>query len=96
MMKTWKNYANITFAKMQAAKENGDNYVFSDSQQIESEDEDSYFDHDDESPGPERYFDAQNSANNDLIEEEDQEFFSQNEKIKSGLIMDEEKIAYEN
>ncbi len=104
MMKTWKNYAKLTFAKMQAAEENGVDYVFSDSeeedsQEVESEyEEDSYYEQEDESPESHEdgYFESRSPAN-ELIEEEEEEEepldITQKEstKIKSGLVNDEDR-----
>jgi len=96
---------------MQAAEENGVDYVYSesedeeeDSQQIESEYEDSYYDHDDENPGSQEggYFDAHSPDHNDLIEEEEEEdqeeLLSQKEsnKVRSGLVMDEDREMLSN
>jgi len=72
-MKAWIKYTTLTYAKMQAAEENGVEYIYSDSDEEEAERSESEFSDSYDDMSPEdggRHFDFHQSPVNDLIEEE--------------------------
>jgi len=87
-MKAWIKYTSLTYAKMQAAEENGVEYMYSDTDEEETERSESEFSESYDDMSPEdggRHFDFHQSPVNDFIEEE-QEGDSSRDSIGTGSI----------